>query len=246
MITLLFVIILFMITLKYIFYFIGMLIIKKYINYIKAKNKVNSNDKEVLTSLDSVDKNKLSIINIRKKIGYILYGFIKFSISKVGKIPSNTIRVYILKNIYKMNFGKDVVIYNGFDIREPYNIEIGDGTIIGDKCILDGRNEIKFGKNVNVSTGVWIWTEQHDYQCPYFGCNKKGGKVNIEDRVWISCRTIILPGVTIGEGAVIAAGAVVTKDIEPYSVYGGIPAKKIGNRNKNLKYIFDGSYLPFC
>lgn len=231
------------IAIKYILYIIGMLIIKKYIKYIKAKNKKNIHSKDSVISLNKGKSNKT---HIKNKIGYVLYGFIKFSISKVGKIPSNRIRINILKNIYQMNLGKNVVVYNGFDIREPYNIEVGDGTIIGDGCILDARNEIKFGKNVNVSTGVWIWTEQHDYQCPYFRCNNKGGKVNIEDHVWISCRTIILPGVTIGEGAVIAAGSVITKDVEPYSVYAGIPAKKIGNRNKDLKYVFDGDYLPFC
>lgn len=72
-----------------------------------------------------------------------------------------------------------------------------------------------------------------------------GAPVKIHGRVWISCRTIILPGVTIGEGAVIAAGAVVTKDVELYSIYGGIPAVKIGERNRNLIYNFNGRFLPF-
>lgn len=67
----------------------------------------------------------------------------------------------------------------------------------------------------------------------------------IGNRVWLSCRTVVLPGVTIGEGSVIAAGAIVTKNVEPYSIYGGIPAKKIGDRNRNLTYEFDGKYLPF-
>ncbi|MFK1641101.1 DapH/DapD/GlmU-related protein [Bacteroides fragilis] len=74
--------------------------------------------------------------------------------------------------------------------------------------------------------------------------NKKKPVV-IEDRVWIGPNAIILHSVTIGEGAVVAAGAVVTKDVPPFSIVGGIPAKVIGSRNSNLKYEFDGQYLPF-
>lgn len=60
-----------------------------------------------------------------------------------------------------------------------------------------------------------------------------------------SPNTLILHSVEIGEGAVIAAGAVVTKSVEPYSIVAGIPAKKIGERNKTLKYEMTGEYVPF-
>lgn len=144
-----------------------------------------------------------------------------------------------------MIIGEKAIIYGGFEIRTPWNIEIGEGSIIGDESKLDGRNGIKIGKNVNFSTGVWIWTEQHDINDPLFATNDEGGKVIIDDHVWISARTTILPGTHIGEGAVVAAGAVVTKNCDEFSVYGGIPAKKIGERNTDLKYSFDGSHLPF-
>ena len=130
-------------------------------------------------------------------------------------------------------------------MRAPYNVLIGEGSIIGDKAMLDGLNGIIIGNNVNLSTGVWIWTEQHNPQCKYFSCIDQGAPVIIKDRAWISYRAVILPRVTVGEGAVIAAGAVVTKNVEPFTIYGGVPAKKIGNRNKDLEYIFDGKYLPF-
>lgn len=75
--------------------------------------------------------------------------------------------------------------------------------------------------------------------------NNKGGKVIIEDRAWISSRTVLLPSVHIGEGAVIAAGAVVTKDCEAFGVYGGVPARKIGKRSHELYYEFNGIHDPF-
>ena len=77
---------------------------------------------------------------------------------------------------------------------------------------------------------------------PEFGV--KGAPVIIEDYAWVSSRTTLLPGVTIGKGAVVAAGAVVTKSVEPYTVVGGVPAKKIGERSKELNYKLSSS-VPF-
>jgi acetyltransferase-like isoleucine patch superfamily enzyme len=172
-------------------------------------------------------------------------GWVNYSLVFTGRIPSHGIRTFIYRHVYGVRVGRNAVLYGRSEMRAPYNVVIGEGSIVGDSCKLDGRNGIIIGKNVNLSTGVWIWTDQHDPQCPYFSCTDEGGPVIIEDRAWISCRTVILPRVTIGEGAVIAAGAVVTRDVEPFSIYGGVPAKKIGERNRNLHYEFKGEPLPF-
>ena len=77
----------------------------------------------------------------------------------------------------------------------------------------------------------------------YFGCpNPKDRKMSVEinDGAWLGSNVIVLPGVHIGEGAVCCAGCVVTKDVEPYAVVAGIPAKKVGERPRVLKYEFDG------
>ena len=108
--------------------------------------------------------------------------------------------------------------------------------------MLDGRAGLTIGNSVNLSTGAWIWTMQHDVNDPQFAATK--GAVVIEDYAWISSRTTILPGVTIGKGAVVAAGAVVTKSVAPYEIVGGIPAKKIGERDRNLTYTL-GSCTAF-
>jgi len=151
----------------------------------------------------------------------------------------------LYRKVFKMNLGDKVVIHYGTEIRAPWNISIGEGTIIGDKAILDGRSGIVIGKNVNFSTGAWLWTLQHDVNDPTFSTEGQGLPIVIEDRAWISCRTVILPGVIIGEGSVVAAGGVVTKNTEPYSINGGVPCKKIGERNRNLEYAFDGSHAHF-
>lgn len=138
---------------------------------------------------------------------------------------------------------KNTVIHIDTKIRAPWNLSIGRGSIIGDNCTLDARMGLKIGKNVNISSNVSIWTLQHNHRSPDFLCfdeYERKMSVNIKDRVWLGCNVIVLPGVTIGEGAVCCGGCVVTKDVLPFSIVAGMPAKIIGERNKNLTYEFDG------
>ena len=95
---------------------------------------------------------------------------------------------------------------------------------------MDARSGLTFGRNVNLSSNVSIYTLQHDHRDPYSRCNEHLRKMSVEidDRVWLGSNVIVLPGVHIGEGAVCCAGCVVTKDIPPYTVVAGIPAKKVG------------------
>ena len=160
-----------------------------------------------------------------------------------GRLPSQLVR----KAIYRlcgMRIGKRSVIYAGAEIRHPSGISIGNSTIIGHRAILDGRMGLTIGDNVNVSTGAWIWTVQHAVNSPEF--EGTGAPVTIADRAWISSRTTILPGVAVGEGAVVASGAVVTRDVEPYTIVGGVPAKPMGQRSMDLRYdLGDNHTIPF-
>jgi acetyltransferase-like isoleucine patch superfamily enzyme len=178
-------------------------------------------------------------------MGRFVGGYLRYSSIITGMIPSQSIRKWLYKNVYHMDLGEKVVFYGRSELLTPTKIKIGDRSIVGDQVLLDGRHGITIGRNVNLSAGVWIFTEQHNPQCPHFSCEGQGGPVVIEDRVWISARTIILPAIKIGEGAVVAAGAVVTKDVETFSIYAGIPAIKIGERSRNLVYEFDGKPVPF-
>lgn len=170
---------------------------------------------------------------------------LRVNLAITAYIPSHSIRKVLYRYIYKMDIEKTAVLYYGAEIRAPWNIHIGKGSIIGDKAILDGRYGIYIGENVNFSTGVWIWTLQHNVNDPNFSAEGEGKPVIIQDRAWISARTILLPGVTIGEGAVVAAGAVVTKSVFPFMIEGGIPASIIGERYKKLIYEFTGEHLHF-
>lgn len=161
----------------------------------------------------------------------------------IGHIPSHTIRK-LLYRLAGMQIGQRSYIYSGAEIRNPKGIRIGNDVIVGHNAILDGRCGLTIEDNVNLSTGVWIWTMQHDHNCPDFSA--VGGPVTVGTYAWLSARCIILPNLQIGPGCVIAAGAVVTKSTSDYHLYGGVPAKIIGVRSRELRYrLGDAPATPF-
>lgn len=140
----------------------------------------------------------------------------------ISQIHSHLIRNFFYRYIQGIELGKNVVIYSNCEIRNPTKLKIGNGTIIGNNAILDARAGLELGENVNLSSNVSIWTLQHDYRDRDFACTPEHfGPVKICDRAWIGPNVIILHDVTVGEGAVVAAGAVVTKNVPPFTLYGG-------------------------
>jgi len=172
-----------------------------------------------------------------------LKGLLALQLKLLSHFPSHHFRNFILRSLFKLKLKRGAVLYSGFTIRKPNKIFIGKGTVVGYNCELDGRMGLTIGENVNISSDVKFYSLQHDYNCYDF--KAVGAPVIIEDYVWVSVRVIVLPGVTIGKGAVIAAGAVVTKNVEPYSIMGGVPAKKIGERVKDMNYCPADHKLPF-
>jgi len=156
-----------------------------------------------------------------------------FKLRLIGYIPSNTFRRFCYR-LFGMKIGNSVIHIgsNYFNIK---NINIGDDTIIGDHAFLDGRDKLFIGNHVDIASEVMIYNSEHDIESVNFQAIHK--PVTVEDYVFIGPRAIILPGVTIGKGAVVAAGAVVTKNVEAFQIVGGIPATIIGKRNnRDLHY----------
>ena len=153
----------------------------------------------------------------------------------VGFIPIHTIRkIFYLASGIDMPFSSTIHI--GANFFKPSNISIGKDTIIGDHCFLDGRAPLKIGNHVGIASQVLIYNDEHDINSPDYG--NSFGPVEIGDYVFIGPRSIILPNIKIGKGAVVAAGAIVTKDIPEFEIWGGVPAKKISDRlinNPNYK-----------
>jgi acetyltransferase-like isoleucine patch superfamily enzyme len=216
--------------------------------YFCMRREKNNTIREIKEGKSTKQINNVNenIPAIKAFLSRYIHGYIRFNIIKIGYIPSHHIRKFLYKNVYLVKMEKHAIIYYGAEIRSTYKLSIDKGSIIGDKSILDARNGIQIGKNVNFSSNVHIWTEQHDHRDPDFKCNSNSTfKVTINDRAWIGPNVTILHSVTIGEGAVVAAGAVVTKDVQPFTIVAGVPAKQIGLRNTSLKYNLDWKYTPF-
>lgn len=163
--------------------------------------------------------------------------------SIITPMYSKHLRAFVLRKMGS-KIAKGVSVYRNGYIWDGSNLEIGSGSTIGFKVHLDDRRGIKIGENVTIASEVMIWTLHHDYNDIQF--KVLGGMVVIGDYSWICSRAIILPGVTIGEGAVVASGSVVTKDVAPWTVVGGAPAKKIAEREKKqYNYIPNEYWIPF-
>mgnify|MGYP002610713010 FL=1 len=144
-------------------------------------------------------------------------------------IVSLKIRYFFLKRIAK-NVGKNVNIEQHVVVGEEF--EIGDNSTVGFRSDIYGP--VKIGKDVMIGPEVAIYTHNHKHDEIDIPMIKQGYTENkpvyIEDNVWIGRRVLIMPGVCIGTGSIVAAGAVVTKNVEPYSIVGGNPAKIIKYR----------------
>ena len=152
----------------------------------------------------------------------------------INRVPSYYIRNWFYRNIFRVKIGRGTAIHMGLKLFTIGGIEIGENCVINRDCLIDGRGSVKIGENVNISPEVMIWTADHDPKSPDFA--GRIGNVNIGDFAWLSTRSIILPGVIIGTGSVVAAGAVVTSNVSPYSIVAGVPARRIGERARNLSY----------
>jgi len=207
---------------------------KDYNNVIDSQRPMGNTK----TGLNSVLKNLLRKL-YRFLDGY-MYGYMRYCIIQTGKIPSFRVRNSLYRFVFYMKITKKTVIYSGCEFRSPWNIK-ADNCVIAGGCIFDGRRGIEIGEHVVFGSGVHIWTEEHSIDDPYFSVLTENAQpVYIETRAWICSDSTILPGVTIGEGAVIASRACVTRTCEPFGVYAGVPAKKIKERNKKILYELPG------
>lgn len=137
--------------------------------------------------------------------------------------------------------GKGVEIGNGSSVSSYCNIFprepgydgrflMGEGSNIGDNTIIDTSDDVIIGNQVALGPFDIVYTHDHNYHSDTFAAWKGGvhtGKVVIEDGAWVGARVVLLPGVTIGKRAIVAAGSVVTKDVGPGDIVGGIPAKSL-------------------
>jgi acetyltransferase-like isoleucine patch superfamily enzyme len=141
-------------------------------------------------------------------------------------------RAYL--RLLRMQIGKGTFIMKRNYFMNPNKVTIGSYSHINRDCIIDARGGLTIGDSVSISHRVNVMTGSHDVQSPTMAGVFK--PIVIEDYAWIGIGATVLQNVTIGRGAVVCAGAVVTKDVAPFDIVAGVPAKPIGRRREDLHY----------
>ena len=160
----------------------------------------------------------------------------------VSQVPFIGLRLFFYRRILGVTIGQGANIQMGCYIYvSTKELAIGERSVVNRGCTLDRRGGLRIGARVSISPDVAIYTAGHDPQSSSFAGTL--AQVTIEDYSWVGARATVMPGVTVGKGAVILPGAVVTHDVRPYAIVGGVPARQVGTRNSNLEY--DPSWLPW-
>lgn len=157
----------------------------------------------------------------------------------ITHVPFYAIRHAYLRILLGVKVGSGVAIHTGCTFSGRV-VRIGAGSVINRNCVLDGRGGLEIGRQVSISPECCLLSLTHDPQSADFKAFAK--PLRIGDRAWLGTRALVLPGAHIGEGAVVGAGSVVSKPVDPFTMVAGNPAKKIGDRTRDLTYTL--KYFP--
>lgn len=171
--------------------------------------------------------------DMSKPVKVIYYAVNLWGNRIINKLPSRHIRRWFYQFL-GAKFGKNCFPCRRVEILLPKGLELEDDVAIGWFAELDARGGIRVGHDTNISSHVKLITGSHDIDDPLFTADFL--PIHIGHHCWVGTGATILQGVKIGDGAVVAAGALVNKDIPPYTVWGGVPAKCLRERNTNLHY----------
>ena len=136
-------------------------------------------------------------------------------------IPSSSLRVFLLR-AFGATIGERVTIKPSVEVKYPWHLVIGDDCWIGEHVWIDNLTTVRLGDNVCVSQGVYLCTGNHDWSDVNFGL--KIAPIHLSEGAWAGAKSIVTPGVSLGRGAIAAAGAVVMKSIPEFEVHAGNPA----------------------
>lgn len=142
--------------------------------------------------------------------------------------PLHRWRCFVLR-LFGARLGENNFIYPSARIWAPWLLETGDVATIASQVTVYNVGGMFIGHHAIVSEGVYLCGATHDFQSPDFPLVPR--RVEIGAYAWICARAIVLPGVSCGEGSVLGAGAVCSKDLKVWTVYAGNPAKEVGKRN---------------
>ena len=153
--------------------------------------------------------------------------FLGLPLMRCAVLPGSGVRAHVLR-LFGSMLGKGVVIKPGVRVKYPWLLTVGDHCWIGEDVWIDNIALVNLGSNVCISQGAYLCTGNHDWSDPAFALKPK--PIELRDGSWVAARSVICPGVTVGECAIAAAGSVVTNSIPAYEIYSGNPARYLRKR----------------
>jgi len=142
-------------------------------------------------------------------------------------IPGSFHRIYLLR-MFGAKLAQGVVIKPGVRIKFPWRLKVGADSWIGEGVWIDNLDEVVIGSNCCISQGVYLCTGSHNWSAETFDLITK--PIHIKDSAWLCAKSVVGPGVTVGEGAVLTLGGVANHDLDAWKVYAGMPAVAIKDR----------------
>ena len=153
--------------------------------------------------------------------------FLGLPVLRCALLPSSAVRRVLLR-AFGARIGRGVVIKAGTRVKYPWRLSIGNNSWIGEDAWIDNLADVWIGDDVCVSQAAYICTGNHDRTDPAFGLVVK--PITLRDGSWVGARVTVCPGVEFGEGAMAAAGSVVTRSISPWEIHAGNPASFVKRR----------------
>lgn len=169
---------------------------------------------------------KYALVVTAETISYLLFLLPRYRIL-------NGLKSYYLRRVFGAKVGRRVVYYPGIWVFTGHSLTLGDDVDLAKGVLVTTGGGVSIGDRTLVGYGTSILSTNHSIpESPgrIFAAGHEKAEVTIANDVWIGANCTILPGVTIGEGAVVAAGSVVTKSVPPFTMVGGVPAREIKER----------------
>lgn len=165
--------------------------------------------------------------SLRNRTGRILWGLLSTLLFRYSPKPFHAWRSFLLR-CFGAKVGRGVHVYPGVKIWAPWNLELADECGIASGAILYSQGKITIGRRTVVSQGAHLVAGTHDYSKQGFPLVTK--PIHVGDQVWIAAEAFIHPGISLGDGCIIGARAVVTKDMPEWMICSGHPCVPIKNR----------------
>jgi putative colanic acid biosynthesis acetyltransferase WcaF len=165
--------------------------------------------------------------SFRNRLMRLGWGIVYACLFRPSPRPFHAWRRFLLRS-FGAKLGPHTHIYPKARVWAPWNLTCEEFATIADGAIVYNPKELHMGSHANVSQEAYVCGATHDYEDPAFPLI--AFPVTLGAYSWVCARATVQPGVNLGEGAVLALGSVATRDLEPWTVYGGVPARKIKAR----------------